>query len=445
MIFLRHLVGYFLQVLPFAFLCFYPFADHFRFPKKQTNILSVSIIGFLGLLFAAYSQHLANDPTQQSYSYELINTVFIGSLIPCAVWFFYAVKDMWQKKLFIFTFAMTIALFMMSATNTIQIPFPSIGPIDAYIYDFDSLLIILIVTVTTMPFAWIILKRAYKPVSNALNARESTYLVILFALLLMLSTITLSMIGSSSLPTILMLITFMVTMFILYTICFRLFAHAHEKIVAQEQFTYAQLQLELNSAQYERISSSIENTKSARHDMRHNLIALRGLIHSGNSQDAEDYISEQLNTLDSITMVDLCDNPIVNTVVGHFHSLISESGITFTNRIVIPKHLDIQDSDLAVLLGNLLENAIFAASDPSIQDPFIDFNFIASGKMLAITVDNSFDGQVHFENNHYLSTKAPHRGIGLQSIQRIAEKYSGGVDFTYEGNVFHSSVMLINK
>ena len=62
--------------------------------------------------------------------------------------------------------------------------------------------------------------------------------------------------------------------------------------------------------------------------------------------------------------------------------------------------------------------------------------------MLAITVDNSFSGTVRMSDGKYLSTKKSHTGYGLESMEAIAEKYSGGVEFTHEGRVFHSSVMM---
>ena len=68
-------------------------------------------------------------------------------------------------------------------------------------------------------------------------------------------------------------------------------------------------------------------------------------------------------------------------------------------------------------------------------------NMICSGKMLAIAVDNGFDGNVRLEGGRYLSTKPGHLGMGLKSLDDISKKYHGGVEFTPEGTEFHASVM----
>lgn len=116
--------------------------------------------------------------------------------------------------------------------------------------------------------------------------------------------------------------------------------------------------------------------------------------------------------------------------------------IIFTVRINLPSKLTVSDFDISVLLGNLLENAIEAASHASEAERLILLNIISSGKMLAITVDNGFDGHVNLDGDKYLSTKKRHTGIGLKSITNIAEKYNGGVQFSHEETIFHASVML---
>lgn len=94
-------------------------------------------------------------------------------------------------------------------------------------------------------------------------------------------------------------------------------------------------------------------------------------------------------------------------------------------------------------MGNLLENAIDAADNGSAHERFIRFHMLCSGNMLAITVDNSFHGDVKMDGAQYLSSKANHSGLGLHNIEIIANKYEGGVEFTHDSQVFHSSVMLV--
>lgn len=57
-----------------------------------------------------------------------------------------------------------------------------------------------------------------------------------------------------------------------------------------------------------------------------------------------------------------------------------------------------------------------------------------------LVVDNSFDGVISMREERYLSTKR--EGMGLASIQSVAEKYGGLADFSVAGTTFRASVMV---
>ena len=101
----------------------------------------------------------------------------------------------------------------------------------------------------------------------------------------------------------------------------------------------------------------------------------------------------------------------------------------------------IDSSDLAVLLGNLLDNAVTAAAAQP-KEPFVKLNMAVSGNMLAITLDNSYSGELKPNGNEYPSTKKNHTATGLKSIAEIAHKYNGDSVFSHDSKAFHASVLL---
>jgi len=129
-------------------------------------------------------------------------------------------------------------------------------------------------------------------------------------------------------------------------------------------------------------------------------------------------------------------------LVGHYYYASKELGIRFFVHIDLPDDLPVQDMDLSVLLGNLLGNAVEGASLADEEQHEIRLNMLCSGKMLAITVDNGFDGKIKKDDAVYPSTKSEGRGLGLSILSSIAEKYGGGVEFKNNDKVFSSSVML---
>lgn len=64
--------------------------------------------------------------------------------------------------------------------------------------------------------------------------------------------------------------------------------------------------------------------------------------------------------------------------------------------------------------------------------------------MLAIHVENYFDGSLRLDNDRLATTKddVDNHGFGIRSMQLIAEKYDGLLTTKASGGVFFLDVML---
>lgn len=217
----------------------------------------------------------------------------------------------------------------------------------------------------------------------------------------------------------------------------------HEKYIAQSKYQKMQYDIQLLAEQYKKINENIENSRRMKHDLKHHMLILQGYLNRNETDKANNYIQQYMKNMQEYELIRFCEHPVINMLVSHYYSLAKEQGIDFIVHINIPKDFSISSSDISVLLGNLLENAINAASSASPKDRSIKLNMICHRKMLAITVDNDFNGIVKQDiHQKYLSTKPKHTGIGLKSITDIAEKYNGGVEFNHDNKTFHSCIML---
>lgn len=446
MTFLRLLLGYLLQVLPFAVLSFYPFLNQMRFSKRKSGLLTSALILGLALIFAGTGCWLQRVLPPNQTLFTTVNIVFMLALLPCLLWYLYAVKAVWQKKLFVFSFALSGALIITSVSNTICTwLYLNVGQSDGLPYRGFTPLILFLMTVVFLPAMSLILKCFYRPVEDSFTQKEGIYLSALSIVLFAVVSSGLSYINYNNLynpMSLFLYIALLVAIFFIYAIYFKMLRISHEKLTTQRNYDEAQRQLVLQEEQYRRLTENMEITRRMRHDLRHHMVTVQGFLKNGETAQAERYLSQTLKIAEEHEIVKLCNNAVVNLIVTHSKTLAKERGIQFSARIIIPDNLPILDVDLSVVIGNLLENAVDAAEQVIEEVPFIHFNMICSGKMLAITVDNSFGGIVRINGGKYLSTKENHTGYGLESVEAIAERYSGGVEFTHEGKVFHSSVMM---
>lgn len=445
MLFFRMLYGCLLQMMPFAFLCFYPFQHHLRVSNKKVLGITIGLIGTLAIIFAAVSCYLEYifPPGQALFNYA--NGVFMCCLVPCLVWYLYAVKEIWQKKLFIFMFILTSALSITSMGTVIETWLQLGKDMDGLPYYGSALLTLTFITVIFLPLLMLLLKHCYLPVADGLSKKESGSLSILSLILFLVLSGGLVPLGYDQIynPVSLTLyFMLLVAVFVIYVVCFKMLFHAHESLLVQQNLAQVRHQMELRDEQYKHINDSVESNRKMRHDARHHILALQGFFTSGEPKKAEEYLASYVKVLDEHELIKLCNNTTVNTIVQYYRSLAQNREIAFTVRIEMPKETGVQDSDMAVLLGNLLENAIIAADCAKKENRTIELNIICSGKMLAITVDNGFNGNTNKPAGQYLSIKDNHIGVGLASIQSISEKYGGGVEFSDDALIFHASVML---
>lgn len=104
-----------------------------------------------------------------------------------------------------------------------------------------------------------------------------------------------------------------------------------------------------------------------------------------------------------------------------------------------------EDSDIYALFGNILDNAIEAAS--KISDPDkrqISLTVSDREGFLLIEAENFYTGEVTFEQGLPVTTKSDRdfHGFGTRSIQILTEKYGGDLQMTVEDGIFRLSIML---
>ncbi len=68
--------------------------------------------------------------------------------------------------------------------------------------------------------------------------------------------------------------------------------------------------------------------------------------------------------------------------------------------------------------------------------------YLHSDRMILLTVENIFDGNITVKNGKYQSSKRSGCGIGLQSVRHIAEKSGGYSRFLYENGTFCANIIL---
>ena len=118
---------------------------------------------------------------------------------------------------------------------------------------------------------------------------------------------------------------------------------------------------------------------------------------------------------------------MIDSLIGYWYVVAKQMNIKFTIDVNIPMMLPFKGADLSLILGNILENAVEAASKEA-GDKYIHIRMKYDKNNLLIFLVNNYNGKlIKTKDKKLKSTKidSGNHGIGLSSVERVVSKYHG--------------------
>lgn len=199
-----------------------------------------------------------------------------------------------------------------------------------------------------------------------------------------------------------------------------------------------------NQCQY--MLQSEKEMNSFRHDVRNQLDMIYELLKHESKNRLNEYLEKLEKNLDSSSTYSKTGNIELDSILNLKLSQAKQKGIQISCESDIPGDLQLNASDLMVILGNLLDNSITAAEKVK-ENPFIKVEVSYSKGMLFISIENTYCGKIIEINGHYLTTKnnKEHHGYGLSNVKKILEAYHGMAEFEHTKNIFRVDATLYCK
>ena len=205
-------------------------------------------------------------------------------------------------------------------------------------------------------------------------------------------------------------------------------------------------QLTMQALQYENLQEKITDARRAKHDVRHHITLMQEYLNKNKLDALHSYLDSYSSSLPDDSLVRFCENTAANAVLLYFAQQAKNNGIDYIVKADIPNDIFVSDTDISVLFGNMLENALDACIAEKDDCRKIIICARLTGSSFCITVDNTFTGALKFTNEGVLvSTKHKGLGLGTQSVKSIAEHYGGICRFEVKDGMFCASVMCNRK
>ncbi|HBO61670.1 MAG TPA: hypothetical protein DD645_03155 [Olsenella sp.] len=190
--------------------------------------------------------------------------------------------------------------------------------------------------------------------------------------------------------------------------------------------------------QYALSRENIESINIKCHDLKHRLLALQS---KDASLDLSD-IADEVAIYDSV--MDTGSEPL--NVILTEKSLYCQRNCIQLACIADGSVLSFMDvSDLYVLLGNLVDNAIEAALKvDDLARRYVRLDVRSRGGFVLIDVENCFEGTVELKDGLPKTTKgdtASH-GFGMLSVSQIVKRYDGEMSISCDDGIFAVSIIF---
>ena len=169
-----------------------------------------------------------------------------------------------------------------------------------------------------------------------------------------------------------------------------------------------------------------------RHDLRHRILALHGLLQRGQTEDALALLESSHEDLERTATHPYCLNPIINAIISIYFEKAKELSVRTSHKISFPQSLPSIESPLAYALANLLENAIQASATMPKEKRTVDLTLLMKGNQIALSIVNQYDAPIRFDENGYPKADKEGHGFGMVSIARFLDTHHAYKNFTQE-------------
>lgn len=208
-----------------------------------------------------------------------------------------------------------------------------------------------------------------------------------------------------------------------------------KEIEKEQQF------VELNDSYMQVLESQNNEMHMIVHDVKNHYAAIASM---DDANKIHDYISSIANDIQKYQIVKLTNNKMLDLLLSKYKVECSANGIEFNTEVKTANLNYIDDSDLSIVICNLLDNAVQAASKSNAKQISLSLRRVNNFDVLTVT--NSCDTEPQSANGKIATSKKDKtsHGYGMRLIEKYARKNNAEYEWHYENdkNIFVSTLIF---
>lgn len=258
-----------------------------------------------------------------------------------------------------------------------------------------------------------------------------------FALGLLMKIISLSPDGKSDSQIFILALILILLNIILYLMIYQvqnLMKNKYELLLLQDR-------IDFEKSRVEEAATIWQNIRKTKHDIQNHFSVLSGHLKRGDTKACEDYIEKLHNTINNMGTLIQSGNSVIDYLINSKLTNLNDVEVLVSG--YVGDYSDIDDVDLACILGNILDNAIEAQNNIG-DGRRIELLFFNKKFSRIIICKNSITKSVLSNNPELKSTKnlPDMHGIGHQVVETTVKKYDGIVEYFENDGMFGVQILF---
>lgn len=426
----------FFRCIPMDISFIYAIKDRLRFSVITTGVLNYIALTIYLLIFKKIT-------TAEFYNLDVMFSYRMVQIFVVLTLAIFLVDDYIEKSLFVYGLLLPISVVILVWASHIN-NYITIRQSATYL---DTAVLRIIISAICFPFMYILWKKYIVPVvktDNRRQWRQAWIIPIIFSIVSLAYCENNFEITYMRFNQVIARFTLSIGVVIVSVMQFSNMNTEEKFVRAEEKAKRSKMLIDMKSEQYNMITEKIEKTRKSRHDIHHHINVVYQLAKENKIEQLIEYL-EEYNKIDSTKepMV-YCNNSTVDAILNHYILLAKDNGIEVHLNVALPEKLKIRDTDLCIVIGNLLENAIEASKKE--ENKRIKLRINRSNEYICMLVSNLYNGEIKKGHSGYYSRKREFKdtGIGLSSVSAVVEKYDGRMEVDHTNGEFNVFIMMAN-
>ena len=156
-------------------------------------------------------------------------------------------------------------------------------------------------------------------------------------------------------------------------------------------------------------------------------------------------ITESDDSLQQTAIKSYCLNPIINTALSIYIEKARQEQIPLEYKVELPTTMSLDENRLAILLCNLLENALQASYKQPQGARTLKVLARTDHRQMLLSVANRFDKPVLFGDDGLPVTNRNGHGLGMRSLALFRDMYQATVLCSHKDGWFKTMIYVTNK